>query len=92
MSEACSQKKRAEIILLLRLGAGTDGTVDEAIRHATAGKNPDWETIETLLKLYSTPANCVHFGRALLLALRHKKFSLARSLFQVVKSITENDR
>lgn len=84
---AVDQKKHAEIILLLQLGAGTDESVNVVIRIALSYIPNDLLIIELLLNFYSTPEKCSKFGHALLPALRRGKCSLARELFHVVERI-----
>ncbi len=85
LTAACEQNQYSDIELLLKLGAREDNAVNDAINNAASKEDKDWTIIELLQRLYSNPEHCPAFGIALLVALQHRKFSLARNLFKVVK-------
>ncbi|MBX9585690.1 MAG: hypothetical protein K2X50_00385 [Gammaproteobacteria bacterium] len=85
LSKAIQQGQYNEIVLLLKRGAGNDAIVNSAIFNTTM-KKIDWLLIELFIRYYKYSENVPEFGRALILALRNKKFKLARELFKIVRS------
>ncbi len=86
LSKAIKQDQYCEIPILLKRGAGNDSIVNGAIFGATQRKSIDWVSIELFLRHYKKPEAIPEFGRALILALRDKRFKIARDLFKVVNS------
>lgn len=76
----------SEMILLLQLKAGDPKTINTLIYDVNKQSSIEWLIIELIIRHYDNCKNCPEFCRSLILALRNKKFKLAREIAKIAVS------